>query len=226
MSTLTIAVGNKTYASWSLRGWLAVRQAALAEGVPVEEVAIELDRPDSKAKMLERSPSGKVPVLSHEGIVVWDSLAIIEYLAETFPKARLWPDDRAARAMARSVSAEMHSSFTGLRRDMPMNLRGKYPGRGRTPGSLRDIARVVSLWRSCRKSFGQKGPFLFGAFTGADAMYAPVATRFVTYAVKLDEVADSYVKAMMAHGPMVEWIQAASKETERLEADEYPALDY
>jgi glutathione S-transferase len=222
MGTLTIAIGNKSYSSWSLRGWLALKQT----GAAFEEVLIGLDRPDSKRKMLERSPAGKVPSLSHDGIVVWDSLAILEYLAETFPQAKLWPEDRAARATARSVSAEMHSGFAALRRDMPMNLRAKYPGRGRTPGSLQDIDRVLAVWRECRKAYGQKGPFLFGAFTGADAMYAPVVTRFVTYDVKLDAASRDYVRAVMDHKPMVEWIQAASKETERLEADEYPALDY
>jgi glutathione S-transferase len=219
---LTIAIGNRTYSSWSLRGWLALKQTR----APFDEIMIGLDRPESKGKILERSPSGKVPALSHDGVVVWDSLAIIEYLAETFPQAKLWPEDRAARAMARSVSAEMHAGFAVLRRDMPMNLRGKYPGRGRTPDSLRDVDRVVALWRECRSRYGGAGPFLFGGFTGADAMYAPVVTRFVTYAVKLDEVGSAYVRAVMAHPPMMEWIEAAAKERDRLEADEYPPFDY
>jgi glutathione S-transferase len=165
-----------------------------------------------------------VPALRHDDVVVWDSLAIAEYLAETFPDARLWPDDRAARATARAVSAEMHSSFAGLRAAMPMNVRARLPGYGRTPASLLDVERVRALWSDCRSRFGRGGPYLFGRFSVADAMYAPVVFRFRTYAVTLDAAQQAYVDAMLAHPGMQEWAQAAEKEPWTVDEDEYPAI--
>jgi glutathione S-transferase len=215
MDELTLIIGNKNYSSWSLRPWLVLRQA----GIPFGEIRIPLYTPGSKEQILRHSPSGKVPVLKHGEITVWDSLAICEYLAERFPEKKLWPADRQARAVARSISAEMHSGFTALRTHMSMNIRRALPGRGRTPESLADVARIVALWEDCRRS-GDGGPFLFGHFTVADAMYAPVALRFQTYAVELSPLARAYADTMLALPAMQEWIAAARAETEVIEAFE------
>jgi glutathione S-transferase len=220
MTTLTIAVGNKNYSSWALRGWLALEQT----GAPYTEVVIPLDRPGTSEAIAAHSPSGRVPALRHDELVIWDSMAIGEYLAEAFPDARLWPDDRAARATARSVSAEMHSGFAGLRAVMPMNIRARLPGYGRTPASLRDIERVRVSWSDCRSRFGQGGPYLFGRFSIADAMYAPVVFRFRTYGVALDATQQAYVETMLAHPGMQKWARAAEQEPWTLDEDEYPAL--
>jgi glutathione S-transferase len=217
MAHFTIYLGNKTYSSWSLRGWLAMKHV----GVPFDEVVIPFEGTTVPTKAIRaKSPSGRVPFLDHDGFLVWDSLAIGEYLADLFPAARLWPEDVKARALARSASAEMHSSFAALRSAMPMNVR-------RPPFTLphgddvkEDIARIVSLWTACRRDHGQGGPFLFGAFTMADAMYAPVATRFRTYGVPLDGAARAYVEAIHEHPAMREWIDAARRETWRLEGYE------
>ena len=218
MPELTLYIGNRNYSSWSLRGHLALAHV----GVPFDEVLIPLHRPDTPPAIRRHSPSGRVPALVHRDITVGDSLAIGEYLAETFPDAKLWPDDRAARAVARSVSAEMHSSFAALRQHMPMNLRGRFPGRGRTIGSLADIERVLEIWRDCRARFGKGGPYLFGRFSVADAMYAPVATRFVTYAVTLDDVAAAYVEAIRATPALQKWTREAEAETLVIADEEYP----
>jgi glutathione S-transferase len=220
MPSLTLAIGNKNYSSWSLRGWLALQHV----GIPFREVVIPLDRPESREKLLEQSPSGRVPVLRHDDAVVWDSLAIGEHLAEAFPDAHLWPDDRAARACARAVSAEMHSSFAALRAAMPMNVRARLPGYGRTPASLRDIERVRAIWSDCRQRFGKGGPFLFGRFSLADAMYAPVVLRFVTYDVTLAATERSYSDAVLALPAMQKWIRAAEAEEWTIEEDEYPGF--
>jgi glutathione S-transferase len=161
-----------------------------------------------------------VPVLKHGEITVWDSLAICEYLAERFPEKKLWPADRQARAVARSISAEMHSGFAALRTHMSMNIRRALPGRGRTPESLADVARIVASWEDCRRRFGGDGPLLFGHFTVADAMYAPVALRFQTYAVDLSPAARAYADALRALPAMQEWTAAARAETEVIEAFE------
>jgi glutathione S-transferase len=208
MTDFTIYLGNKNYSSWSLRGWLAMKLA----GVPFEEVVIPLDQPRTRETILRYSPSGRLPALHHDGRVVWDSLAIAEYLADTFREARLWPADGAARAVARSVSAEMHSGFAELRRHMPMNMRSVFPGKGGGDGVQEQINRIAAIWRDCRRRFGGEAPFLFGDFTLADAMYAPVASRFVTYEVDLDETAEAYVKAVMAYPAMQEWLAAARNE--------------
>jgi glutathione S-transferase len=218
MADLTLFIGNRNYSSWSLRGHLALAHV----GVPFEEVMIPLHRADSPAAIRAQSPSGRVPALRHGDVTIWDSLAIGEYLAEAFPAARLWPDDRTARAVARSVSAEMHSSFAALREHMPMNLRARRPGVGRTQRSLADIERVLAIWRDCRTRFGQGGPFLFGRFSVADAMYAPVATRFVTYAVALDDVASTYVEAVRGLPSMQTWTLAAEAEKETIPDEDYP----
>jgi glutathione S-transferase len=206
VASFTLVVGNKNYSSWSLRPWLAMRQAAIA----FDETVIPLYRADSKPALLRHSPAGKVPVLKHGSRTVWDSLAIMEYLAESFPAAGLWPNDAAAHALARSISAEMHAGFAALRATMPMNLREQLRGRGRG-GAAADIERVTAIWRDCRARFGERGPFLFGAFSIADAMYAPVATRFRTYGVELDPTCQAYADAVLALPAFLEW-QAAARE--------------
>jgi glutathione S-transferase len=220
MSPLTIAIGNKNYSSWSLRGWLALEHT----GVPYEEVVVPLGAADTHARIAAVSPTGRVPALRHGDVRVWESLAIGEYLAETFPDAHLWPQDRAARAVARAVSSEMHAGFAALRSCMPMNVRSRFPGYGRTPGSLRDIERIRMLWSECRAGFGQGGPFLFGRFSVADAMFAPVVFRFRSYEVKLDPGQGAYLDAMLAHPGMLKWARAAEAETWTIEDDEYPAI--
>ena len=208
---LTLVIGNKNYSSWSLRPWLAMKQT----GIPLVEQRIALYQPDSRRRVLEHSPSGKVPVLKDGATTVWDSLAILEYLAEVFPDRGLWPQNAAARAGARSMSAEMHSGFTALRARMPMNLRNSYPGRGLTPEVEADIARIVRLWTECRAT--ASGPFLFGHFCIADAMFAPVATRFVTYGVKLPPACQRYVETLIALPALQLWYADARAEREALE---------
>lgn len=209
MDTLTLHIGNRAYSSWSLRGWLAVKLTGLA----CEVVAMNMDTPQWPAEVRRVSPSGKVPVLRHGGRVIWESLAIGEYLAELAPQAGLWPADQGARAHARTIAAEMHAGFAELRQAMWMNTRRRFPGKGRTPGALADIARIVELWRDTRSRFGAGGPYLFGkAFTLADAMYAPVVARFVTWEPELPDDAQAYVAAAWAHPLMAEWRQAAEAE--------------
>ena len=208
MSPVHIRLGNKNYSSWSLRAWLVLR----ATGVPYEEEVIPLDRPETKARLAARSPSGRVPVIEHDGGIVWESLAIAEYLAERFPQAGLWPGDARARAHARAVSAEMHAGFAALRTHMPMDIRARHPGRGRGPGVQEDIDRIVSIWEDCRRRRGAAGGFLFGGFCIADAMYAPAVTRFVTYGVPLPPAAAAYRDAVLAWPAMVEWAAAAAAE--------------
>lgn len=216
MSELILVVGNKNYSSWSLRGGLAARLSGLA----FEEVVVRLSEPSLKPEILKHSPSGLVPVLKHGERVIWESLAIIEYLAELRPEARLWPADEGARAFARSISAEMHAGFRALRANMPMNLRKSLPGKGRGPGVAEDIERVCQIWRECRSRFGVGGPFLFGEVSGADAMYAPVATRFRTYAVELDLVCQAYADAVLALPAYRDWHAAALEEPWVIPADE------
>jgi len=210
-SDLVLVIGNKNYSSWSLRPWLALKQA----GIAFVEHRIALYRPESRRRVLEHSPSGKVPVLKDGATTVWDSLAILEHLAERFPDRELWPRDAASRARARSISAEMHSGFVALRTRMPMNLRNSYPGRGLTPEVEADIARIVALWTECRAA--ASGPFLLGEFCIADAMFAPVATRFVTYDVKLPAVCRRYVDAVIALPAMQAWYADARAEREAVE---------
>ena len=208
MSELTLIIGNRNYSSWSLRAWLVLKKT----GAEFEETVIPLGQPDSREQILRFSPSGLVPVLLHGERTVWETLAIMETLAELFPDARLWPKDPEARAMARAISAEMHAGFTELRRNMPMNIRASHPGAGMTEAVQQDINRIEAIWRDCRKRFGSGGSMLFGSFTIADAMFAPVATRFTTYGVKLGETAEAYVKALAAYPAMGEWTVAAGNE--------------
>ena len=215
-SEFTLVVGNRNYSSWSLRGWLATRAA----GVPFDEVLVRLSEPGSKKELLKHSPAGKVPVLKHGARVIWDSLAIIEYLAEIRPAAGLWPADPAARAHARSIAAEMHSGFQALRTHMPMNLRKSLPGKGRGRDVAEDVERICAIWADCRTRYGADGPYLFGRFGAADAMYTPVATRFRTYAVELDDVCQDYVDAVLARPDFLAWHEAALEEPWVIAEDE------
>ncbi len=208
MAALTLVVGNKNYSSWSLRPWLAMRQAR----IDFDEIVVPLYQAESKAALLRHSPAGKVPVLVHGDRTIWDSLAIIEYLAETFPAAGLWPEDAADRALARCISAEMHAGFAALRAGMPMNLRERLPGKKRSAAVDADIARITAIWRDCRTRFGEGGPFLFGTFTAADAMYAPVAARFRIYGVELEPTCRAYADAVLALPAFQEWQAAAQEE--------------
>jgi glutathione S-transferase len=218
MTQLTLVIGNKNYSSWSLRPWLAMKQF----GLEFNEIRIPLyNSPDYSAKIRQYSPAGKVPVLLHDTQTVWDSLAICEYLAETFPTLQFWPEDKTARAFARSISAEMHSGFQNLRQNMPMNCRTKYPGKGLAPGVQQDIDRITSIWQESRQKFGNGGNFLFGNFAIADAFFAPVVVRFVTYDVQLDPVSRDYVETVLALPAMQEWIKAAKNETETISQYEY-----
>jgi glutathione S-transferase len=210
MSQLTLVIGNKNYSSWSLRAWLTLKQA----GVDFAEVRIPLGTPGTSSKILQYSPSGRVPALRHGSLTIWESIAICEYIAEQVPDRHLLPEDMKARAIARSVSAEMHAGFVALRQHMPMDCRGRYPGQGRQPGVQANIDRITMLWRNCRSQFGIGGDFLFGHFTLADAMYAPVVSRFVTYGVQLDPLAQAYADAVWALPPMQEWLTAAAAEPE------------
>ena len=213
---MKLVIANKNYSSWSLRAWLLLR----VKNIPFEEERIPLDRPDTKERILAHSPAGKVPVLIDDAIVVWDSLAIAEYLAERFPDRGLWPRDTRARARARSVTAEMHSGFAALRSAMPMNCRGSFPGKGFTRESTADIARVVALWEQCRADFGAGGEFLFGEFCVADAFFAPVMSRFTTYAVPLKDTARPYADAVRALPAMQEWMASGRAESELIATDE------
>ena len=212
---MKLIIGSKNYSSWSLRAWLAAK----ASGLPFEEILIPLRQPNTKAHILAHSPSGKVPCLIENGLVVWDSLAIAEYLAEVRPS--LWPLDAGARAHARSVSAEMHSGFQDLRTNMTMNIQGQFPGKGRTPETLADIARIEAIWNDCRSHYGANGPYLFGAYSIADMMYAPVCLRFETYGVKLAGQAGEYLQTMLVHPDLLEWKTAAMAE-EQITADYAP----
>lgn len=204
--SLTLYVGSKRYSSWSLRPYLALAHT----GAAFETSTILLDRPETKANITAVNPAGRVPVLHHDDLVVWDSLAICEYVAELYPEAKLWPTARTERARARSLSAEMHSGFVSLRGAMPMDVLSQKPGVGHTPEALADARRVQAIWREALGA--STGPFLFGAFSIADAMFAPVATRFVTYGVELDATCQAYVDALYALPSMKQWFADAERE--------------
>jgi glutathione S-transferase len=217
MADFKLYIGNKNYSSWSLRAWLTLRRL----GVEFEEEVITLDQSRTRESILRYSPSGRVPVLHHGDLVIWDSLAINEYLAEEFPKAGLWPSDPKARALARSVSAEMHAGFADLRAQLPMNIRSSFPGRSDAPSVQGDVNRVNAIWRDCLDRFGGGEGFLFGHFTIADAMFAPVVSRFLTYKVSLDETAAAYADAIWSMPEMKEWVAAAKKEPMIIERAEF-----
>ena len=212
MSRASLTISSKNYSSWSLRGWLICKMA----GLPFDERISSIDDPSTRAELLLLSPSFLVPCLTHDGIKVWDTLAIAEYVNEVAPQAGLLPADRAARTHCRSVSGEMHSGFANLRSALPMNLKAHYPGFKVWAGAQADIDRIVTIWNECLVTYG--GPYLFGeTLSLADAMYAPVCTRFNTYDVKLDAGCDAYRRRILALPQMREWIAAAQDEPDELE---------
>jgi glutathione S-transferase len=216
---LQLVIGNKNYSSWSMRPWILLRQA----GIAFEEVQLKFEDKDgglAVAGIDQYSAARKVPVLLIDGEPVWDSLAICETVAELFPDKHLWPESPEARRVARSACAEMHSGFQNLRGKMPMNIRGRHPGKGMTPEVRKDIDRIVALWTECRERFGGAGSLLFGKFTVADAFYAPVVMRFQTYGVKVPPAAQEYCEAVKALSAVKEWSEAGRRESEVVAADE------
>jgi glutathione S-transferase len=212
MEEIVLVVGDKAWSSWSLRPWVAAKRAK----IPFEEVAIRLRQPDTPRQIAKYSPSGRVPVLIHGGLTVWDSLAICEYLAERSPEAWLWPADAGARAVARSISAEMHSGFHALRTEFSMDFHARVADRVPSEQSRSEISRVVSIWCETKRAYGSGGAFLFGTFTIADAMFAPVATRFRTYNIDLSAYGDdgsaaAYANSVLAMPEMEEWGDGAAK---------------
>lgn len=209
---MQLVIGNKNYSSWSMRVWVTMK----AFGIPFDEIRILLDRPDTTSKISEYSLAGRVPVLLAGDITVWDSLAICEFLAEQFALQNLWPEGLAARATARSICAEMHSGFSALRYDMPMNIKAYLPGQGRTAGSQADIGRISEIWEDCLQRYGAHH-YLFGDFSIADAYYAPVVMRFKSYGVSLAPALQAYCERVEAHPAVAQWIREAL-----LEVDEIP----
>lgn len=210
-NAMKLIIGNKNYSSWSLRGWLAAKQSGLA----FEEVTVPLygEGWEEARRAEDLAPSaGKVPILWDGEAVVWDSLAIIDYLADKVGRDRFWPKDEGARAMARSMVAEMHSSYLPLRRNLPMNVRKRAQGFEITPDVRADIVRILGLWAEARARFGDGGPFLFGAFSAADIIYAPVVSRFMTYGVKVPGFAQAYMDAVWTHDWIQAWVKAAEAE--------------
>jgi glutathione S-transferase len=218
---MKLFIGNKAYSSWSLRGWLAAKQS----GLPFEEAVVPLydENWEKRREGDEFAPSsGKVPILWDGEIVVWDSLAIVEYLNEKSGGDRFWPQDEGARAMARSMAAEMHSSFSALRREHSMNIRQIYPAVTPLPDVAKDIERIMQLWAEARARFGGAGDFLFGEFGAADIMFAPVVTRFITYQLPVARFAEGYMQAIIAHPFMQEWIGGAQAEDWVIQKFELP----
>ena len=213
---LQLIIGNKNYSSWSFRPWFAMKVA----GIEFAETLISLEAADFKSRLMAMSDAGKVPVLLDGDTRVWESLAILEYLAEKFPAAGLWPGDRAARAHARAVASEMHAGFQALGRQLPMNVRRPVIQRQLEADAKADVARIDAIWNECRSRFGAPGPFLYGAFGAADAMYAPVVWRFRTYAVEVSATARDYMHAVTALPAWSEWRDAARREPWVLPHDE------
>jgi glutathione S-transferase len=211
----TLVIANKCYSSWSMRPWLLMKQL----GIAFHEITIPLDLADTKANLLKHSPAGKVPILIDGDVTVWESIAIMEHVGEAYG-APVWPQDRRARAMARSIAAEMHSGFLGLRSACPMNLGKKFAQKDRGDAVARDVARFSEIVRQARDGFGAGGPFLFGTFSAADAMYAPLATRLDTYSIPLDVTTRAYVDTILSLPAFQEWRSAAMTEEWVVEADE------
>jgi glutathione S-transferase len=211
----TLVIANKCYSSWSLRPWLLLKQL----GIAFDEITVPLDLPDTKARVLKHSPAGKVPILIDGDVTVWETIAIMEYVGEAYG-APVWPADRKARAMARSIAAEMHSGFSALRSACPMNLGKKFAQKDRGEAVARDVARFVEIVRQAREHFGAGGPFLFGAFSAADAMYAPLVTRLDTYSIALDATTRAYADAILVLPAFQEWRSAAMEEEWIVGADE------
>jgi glutathione S-transferase len=216
MDKLILVIGNKNYSSWSMRPWVLMREL----GIEFEEVRLPFNSSEWDADIARLSPSGLVPVLWRGPLAVWDTLAIAETLAEWFPEKSVWPRDAAARAFARSAAAEMHSGFRELRQRMPVNVRASHPGKGLTEACRADIARIEALWADARARFGAGGPFLFGSFCAADAMFAPVAMRFATYDPPLAAATERYCEVLRGTQGVSDWIAGALNETEFVAHDE------
>ncbi|MFO0727342.1 MAG: glutathione S-transferase family protein [Myxococcota bacterium] len=214
-ATVTLYIGNRNLSSWSLRPWLLMRQLK----IPFDEVMLELDRRETRQRIRAHSPSGKVPVLELEGFPVWDSLAIVETLAELYPARGIWPSEQRARMRARSVVAEMHAGFPDLRKELSMNITARIHKPHLSTAAQLDVDRVQALWKDARDHFGQGGPFLFGNFSAADAFYAPVVTRFVTYGVPVSPESQAYMDTILALDPMMEWIAGARAEVQAAGAE-------
>ncbi|MDX8501570.1 glutathione S-transferase family protein [Mesorhizobium sp. VK4C] len=208
MAEFTLYIGNKCFSSWSLRPWVAMRHLE----IPFEESFVRLRTPETAANLAKVSPTGLVPVLNHNSRIVWETLAILEYLADLFPEKKLWPEDAGARALARSVATEMHCGFREVRYGWPMNLRRPKTYKPLDAEGEAQRARIEAIWRQCREQYGKDGPFLFGHFTAADAMYAPIVTRFDTYGGALAPVTRAYVDAVLAMPAMRHWYAEAAKE--------------
>jgi len=205
----TLVIGNKRYSSWSLRPWLAMRMA----NARFNEIKVTLRQTGKTAETIRlHNPSGTVPALKLGDTVIAESLAICEWVNDAYPQARLWPENPIARAIARAYASEMHAGFTGLRRDMPMDVCGSYPGQGHTPEALDDVARVLAIWNTCRKKFGGAGPYLFGHFTITDAMFAPVVSRLQTYDVTVDDTSAEYIDAVWSLPAIKDWVAEAATE--------------
>jgi glutathione S-transferase len=213
---MKLVIGNKNYSTWSLRPWFLLRHA----GIPFEEEVVDFNAGDFKERVTRYSSAGKVPVLVDGELVVWDSLAIAEYVAEKFPEKGLWPHGREARAIARATCAEMHSSFQAMRSFLTMNCQVRFANVLLPKQARRDVSRIIEIWRDCRQRFGADGPFLFGRFTVADAFFAPVTVRFTAYGIDLPAVAQQYVAMIQGLPAMQEWIAAARTETSFVEHDE------
>lgn len=209
---LKLVIANKLYSSWSLRPWALLK----AFDISFEEVTIPLRRPDSRERLMEYSPSGKVPVLVDDDVFVWESMAIVETIAERYPDRAIWPRDAKARAHARAISNEMHSGFQALRQACPMHLGARFATPVLTDSLQANIDRIEDIWSEARNRFGGNGPYLYGAFTAADAMYLPIVTRFETYGVPVREATRAYMDTMLAHPAFVEWRTAAFKEEWRI----------
>jgi len=216
VSRPTLVIANKNYSSWSMRPWVLLRTL----GIEFDEVQLKFGSDAHRDGIARWSPTGLVPVLWLDGEPVWDTFAIAETVAERWPERQAWPTGARARAVARSVCAEMHSGFRALRGAMPMNIRGAYPGKGMNPDVRKDIDRVVDIWTACRERFGQGGDLLFGGFSIADAYYAPVVTRFATYSVELPQVGRRYADAVLALPAVREWSAAGRAEPEFVAEDE------
>ena len=219
MDDLVLIIGNKNYSSWSLRAWLSLSAA----GAVFEEILVPLDQPNTRQEILKHWRNGRVPILKQGDNVVLESLSICEYAAELFPEVWLWPQDIRARAIARSLCCEVHAEFNSIKTHMPMNIRSRFPNEGRKPGVQDDINRITAVWRRARERYGRDGggPFLFGPFTNADAMFAPMVSRMRTYAVELGDIESAYSEAIWSYPPMQEWVRAAHAEPWVIENAEF-----
>lgn len=216
MAELTLIIGNKNYSSWSLRPWVFMRHHQIA----FEEKRVALFTDTTADELSEYGSDDKVPILKDGDLIVWDSLSILEYISEKYPDSHGWPRDAGSRAVARSISAEMHSSFANVRHELPMNCRKKFANIQLSPKAEREIDRIKTLWRKCRTEFGKEGEWLFGQYSIADAMFAPVALRFEGYSIPLEGVENAYVQSVLQHPAIIEWIEAGKREKEVIDADE------